>query len=249
MKTVTITPEVKDILKRSSFGADRITLPKEPLPRDQYNAVMKVLDAQGGKWSRKEKCHIFTIDPRSVFENAMETGEVVHAKKTRQAFYTPEAVVNTVMAYAAPEKGHRVLEPSAGDGAFADAIAARGTSVTCVEIDDEAVWVLMHKGYEVLGVDFLALRPEGFAFDMIIMNPPFTKGQDISHVTHALSFLKESGQLFAIVATSYISNPSRKYQAFRELMDEKGCILERFDNHEFRESGTDVSTILIKMVR
>jgi predicted RNA methylase len=249
MTKVTIQPEVKAILERSTFGTDRITLPPEQLSRPQYIAVMKVLDAQGGRWSKKEKCHLFPVNPQSIFSEALQNGHVVHAKKTRQAFYTPPDVVSTVLAYANPENGVTVLEPSAGDGAFADAIRERGARVTCVESDESAVRVLMSKGHEVLGVDFLALGNEGFEFDMVVMNPPFTKGQDVKHVTHAFKFLRPGGSLFAIMPSGFEHNDTNPYRHFRDLLASNGHILERFDNHEFRESGTDISTRLVKLTR
>lgn len=82
---------------------------------------------------------------------------------------------------------------------------------------------------------------------MVIMNPPFTKGQDVAHITHALKFLRPGGALFAIIGESYVTHPAKKYSAFRELLAERGSVLEKFHNHEFRESGTDVNTRLIRI--
>lgn len=249
MKTVAIPDLVKGILERSTFGPDRITLPDEQLPRQNYQAVMKVLEAQGGRWSKKERCHLFPVDPRGIFSDALKNGKVVHVKKTRQAFFTPLPVVQSVMSYALPCAGQNVLEPSAGDGDLADAIRARGARVTCVENHDSSIAALMRKGHEVLGVDFLALTPEGFAFDMVIMNPPFTKGQDVAHVTHAFQFLRPGGVLFAILPCSFERNDSRAYRAFWDLVEAHGGIIEKFENHEFRSSGTDISTVLIKLIK
>lgn len=244
MKTIHISDEVKDVLKQAEFSPDRVKLMGQ-LPRDKYAAVMKVLEAQGGKWSRKDGCHLFPTDPRQIFEDALESGAIVHRKKTTQAFYTPLPIVKTVLVFAMPKNGMRVLEPSAGDGRFADALRAKGCDVTCVESDEASVKILAGKQHEVLGVDFLALGYEGFAFDMVVMNPPFTKGQDVAHVTHALKFLKPGGQCWAIMAASFEFNAQAKYKAFRSLMESSGRVVERFDNHEFRESGTDISTRLI----
>ena len=245
MSKVTITSEVKEVLSKSNFEADRVTLPNITLARPLYMAVAKVLDAQGGKWNKKARCHIFPSDPREIFREALENGSIVHAAKTRQAFYTPPDVVSTVMAYAAVERCDIVLEPSAGDGAFSDAIREQGARVTCVENDDASIRVLIKKGHEVLGVDFLSLTAEGFAFDMVIMNPPFTKGQDAKHVTHALKFVKPGGQVFAIVPTSYEHNDREPYLSFRALIERQGRVVEKFENHEFRCSGTDIATRLI----
>jgi predicted RNA methylase len=157
---------------------------------------------------------------------------------------TPLEVVKTVLTYAMPDRGMRVLEPSAGDGAFADAIRSAGADVVCVENDSSTAEILMKKGHQVFGVDFLALEPFG-NFDMVIMNPPYTKGQDAKHVTHALKFLRPEHPLFAIIPTSYEHNNTAAYRAFRSLIQQKGRVVEKFENHEFRSSGTDISTLLI----
>lgn len=208
---------------------------------------MKVMDAQGGRWNKKEKCHLFPSDPRATFQEALQNGVIVHAKKTRQAFYTPPNVVATMMTHASPRDGQTVLEPSAGDGAIADAARQYGARVTCVENDPASVLVLMGNGHEVLGVDFLALTHDGFNFDMVVMNPPFTKGQDAAHITHALKFVKPGGFVFAIIGETYVHHTAKKYSAFRDLLAARGTVLEKFTNHEFRESGTDVNTRLIRL--
>lgn len=129
MRTVKITPEVAHVLRTAEITSTSVKL-KGQLEALFYRAVMKVIDAQGGKWSRKEGCHIFPSDPRQIFASALNEGKIVHAKKSRQAFYTPESLAERVVDLAGIKKGQRVLEPSAGDGAIAKVLATRRPEAT-----------------------------------------------------------------------------------------------------------------------
>ena len=67
--------------------------------------------------------------------------------------------------------GRRVLEPSAGHGALADACLLAGAiHVVCVELDPEKVAHLIEKDHEVFEQDFLTMTPEPFS--RIVMNRP-----------------------------------------------------------------------------
>ena len=69
------------------------------------------------------------------------------------------------------------------------------------------------------------------------MNPPFTKGQDIKHVNHALQFLKPGGKLVAIMA----GNDKSKWFDSLEWCYE----IEDVPAGAFKESGTNVATIIV----
>lgn len=69
----------------------------------------------------------------------------------------------------------------------------------------------------------------------IVMNPPFSKGQDIKHVMHARRFLRADGLLIAIVSAG-----SRTEAALQPLADS----WDEIPADTFKESGTGVRTIL-----
>jgi 16S rRNA G1207 methylase RsmC len=77
------------------------------------------------------------------------------------------------------------------------------------------------------------------------MNPPFCKGQDIAHITHALKFLKNGGRLVAVASAGVTFRQDRRYVEFRNLIASLGGTIEMLPDGAFKSSGTDVSTCII----
>jgi predicted RNA methylase len=252
VKTITILPQVREVLARCAFYSDRVVLPSDPLPRPLYEAVNKVLDAQGGKWNKKAKAHLFPtgLDPRVVFAEALASGTIVHEKQTRQAFYTPPEIA--ALAVKRAEIGApavtTVLEPSAGEGALIAALPAGVTRIVAFENDPRAAKILRAAFPRVtlLEEDFLQSPGGEPRVDRVIMNPPFADGAEIEHVRHAFSFLKPGGRLVAIMSPAVQFRTDKRYTAFREWIEEhtEDRAFEALPENSFRESGTNVRTIL-----
>lgn len=243
VKTVKLDDVVLDILLRSAIESNRLTLP-EQLDRGDYVRVAKAIEAAGGKWNRKEKCHVFPHDVRKCMAIDETTVEIVNKQQTYQAFYTPTAIANEVARLAELDPIHRVLEPSVGTGQLARAAVRHGvfwSSIVGVDINSTLWPELEINGFrQLICADFLKCKPGTNLFDRVLMNPPFSMGDDIKHVRHAMSFLKPGGRLVAIVG----AGPKQR-DAF-----EKGHFpykAEWIDNPSgaFSESGTDVNTAII----
>jgi predicted RNA methylase len=230
---VKLTPEVTDVLNRSTFGTNSVQLP-EQLDRKSYEAVNKVIVLAGGKWNRSAKAHIFQEDPREALGLALETGEIVDQKKLRQAYYTPEVIADEV-AMLSNVVGCRVLEPSAGGGALVDALLKFGASrVDCIEMEPKCLEILQQKTpHDVIIADFLQVEPQPI-YDRVVMNPPFTGNQDTKHILQALKWLNPNGRLFAIIPLS--EHPKLNMKVVKE-----------FENGSFKESGTMVATRLVEV--
>jgi len=241
MADAKLTPEVEGILSQSTITENSLILPSVQLDRKTYEAVNKVLVAAGGKWDRKTRSHLFSSDPRPRLGLALETGVAVDEKKKYQAFFTPPELAARVADMASLE-GHTVLEPSAGHGAICDAcIGAGAFLVECVEINPENVAKLRAKGYETTEGDFLEVEPKPYS--RIVMNPPFTKNQDIKHVEHALRFLAPEGILVAIM----LANETR--QKFQDLVSGLDHEITHIPAGAFSDSGTEVRTIILQVWR
>lgn len=262
-KKVEITESVRKVLERSTLTHFSVTLPPK-LDRPTYDAVMKVLDAAGGVWDRKTKTHVFPhgVDPSVVFGDALDKGEIVHEKKTRQAFYTPPAIAEIAVARAWITAEHDVLEPSAGGGALLTEIVKYGPrNTTAVEIDDATMMLLTEKWFDqvrLVHADFLLLTPrvgneakkrktDLLLHDRIVMNPPFTDGQDVQHVAHAFKFLKRGGRLVAIMPPAIQFRQDRRYEDFRQWLERntEDRAIEALPEGAFAESGTNVKTVLL----
>lgn len=257
MSKVTLSPEVRETLERSTITSTSVTLPSSPrLERKLYQDVNKVLEAAGGKWSKKEQAHVFPSDPRAALGLAIQTGGIVDAvkarKKERQAFYTPEVTANT-LACLADIDGQVVLEPSAGGGALVKAARSYGAKeVYSIEIDADCASSLSN----CITADFLKCHPRApdvpepmrRLFERIVMNPPFTRKSDLKHVMHAFNhWLPLGGLLTAIVA-----DDGHDRQDILHALRGSGStftIKERLPNGTFKESGTQIATLIIQICK
>lgn len=251
MKTIKLDEEV--LAEFSALQVDRNTVRIErQLDRGLYQKVNKALEALGGKWNRGARAHVFEGDAADRIESAILHGEVVDAKKTFEFFETPPALVDQMIDYAEIEDGHRVLEPSAGRGAILDGICRAhlaGALIHVVELDPVNREVLSERqDCQLVGDDFLKFEaPAGLLYDRVVMNPPFSKQQDIAHVTRAFGMLKRGGLLVAIMSVGVEFRQDRKATEFRELVREVDGEIERLPEGSFKSSGTGVNTCLVRM--
>lgn len=175
------------------------------------------------------------------------------AAKLQQAaqFYpTPRDVIDDMVRIAGlHERGARgwtVLEPSAGTGAIAEWVAPVVAAVDCVEIDTDAAAHLRAGGYAraVTAADFLTVPP-GALYDRVIMNPPFTRGAAVAHVTHALQFVKPSGLLVAVMPEGVTWRSGKAWEAFRTLFEERRGWYSEVDPDAFKASGAGARTVIV----
>ena len=241
-----IAPDVLSVIGRATTEGNNFFLPPGQLDRDTYTRVNKVLELVGGKWNRSAQAHVFAVPANDAIESILITGKVVDLKKALQAFYTPAALVAEVVALADIKPGMTVLEPSAGVGSIALVAKAAGGVVTCVEIDRPTFDKLVASGGEGCCVDFLTFAPD-ISFDRVVMNPPFTGGQDVKHVTHALSLLKPGGRLVSIMSPSWRYRDQRWASDFRDLLAENNGTVSEVPAGAFKESGTMIQTVIVTM--
>lgn len=235
-----ITPDVREILDRSTINGFNLVLPSEQLPRHLYEAVNRALANAGGKWNRFVKAHVFPSDPRPRLGIMLESGVSIDERKQYQSFYTPPDLADELAIMAGVE-GQRVLEPSAGNGALVAACRKFGaTQVDCVEIREEERQSLIERGGTVTVADFLTLEPWR-QFSRIVMNPPFTKNQDVKHVAHALTFLAEGGKLVSVMASS------TDRRQFKKLIEGRDASIREVEAGAFKQSGTLVRTVILSI--
>jgi phospholipid N-methyltransferase len=121
-------------------------------------------------------------------------------------FPTPPALARRMVEMANVGATDYVLEPSAGTGNIAEALAeACGGRifVDIVEINFDLYKRLCALGYKGEWMDFLQRHPPfdpELRYHAVVMNPPFDHGIDIEHIKHAMQFLKAGGRLVGICA-------------------------------------------------
>ena len=240
-----IPDEVLAVLDRCETDGLRLTLPGE-LERKDYVRVNTVLEAAGGRWNRSARAHLFADEAGPIIETIMLTGEVVSRKQELQYFPTPPLVVAELIDRAALEPGMSVLEPSAGRGAIAAAVAEQYCCVDCIEIDGANVNALRDLGVAraILTADFLTV-PVDAVYDRVIMNPPFTRQQDIAHVIRALEWLRPDGLLVSVMGLGVTYRQNKAAADFRALVASRDGDIDRLPDDAFRESGTGVMTVIV----
>lgn len=161
-----------------------------------------------------------------------------------QLFPTPAPLAKRMVELADIEPGQEVLEPSFGTQRILRAIRAYGPqcTVTAVEVNyamaNDATTVCADR---VVCADFLQCADLG-SFDRVLMNPPFADAQDIAHIQQARALLKPGGVLVAICV-----NGPRQNEKLRPLVEGCGGVWEPLPGDTFKESGTQVNTVLLTL--
>lgn len=94
--------------------------------------------------------------------------------------------------------------------------------------------------------DFLMLpTPDHRLVDVVLMNPPFSNGQDVQHVTRAWKWLARGGRLVAVMSPHWTFAGDRRSLAFREWIETIGATVDDIAPGVFAESGTNVGAKLV----
>ena len=229
----------RQVLQESEIIENKLFL-KTQMDRKQYMELNKILELLWWKRNRKEKCHIFECDnlPEAI-EEVCDTMEVVDIKVLYQQFYTPPELAKRLVELAEIEGWEHILEPSAWQGAILDQIDQEWKKIVAVEIDDSNCDILKNKWYDVRKWDFMKL--EWLLFDKIIMNPPFTKSQDVKHILHAYSLLKDWWRIVSIASSSIQTREWKLYEEFNKLDPE----FIEVEEGTFKESWTMVNSVIV----
>ncbi len=244
-----IEQHILEIIEQGSSDGNLYFLPDQQLDRKTYLAVNKVLECLGGRWNRKLKAHVFETGISNAIDDTLLTGEVIDKKREFQFFETPQNTVAQLIELAEIQIGHSCLEPSAGCGNIAEALSgfAGIGKVMCVELDPESVKTLIGKGFSVHEGDFLQYETK-CVYDRIVMNPPFTRQQDIAHVLKALSLLKDGGILVSVMSAGVMFRQDKRARNFWARVAEHPSEVIELPPGGFKVSGTMVNTVILKVV-
>ena len=243
-----VDDDVLAVLSRAETNGNTLILSGQ-LDRKMYERTNKILEAAGGKWNRKAKAHVFDDEAANRIDQIILSGEVEIPKDEFNYFPSPIIVVDRLMELAGINPGMCVLEPSAGRGAISRACSNSGAVVDCYE--------LMRENYEALAAlniprtacihaDFLTIQPHPH-YDRVVMNPPFAKQQDVKHVLHALKFLQHDGLLVSVMSAGVSFRDNKLTQEFRAMIEDRGGNIEQLPDGAFKESGTMVRTVIVKI--
>ena len=242
---LTASPQVLETPRAATLTEETLTLPQQ-LSRPAYLEINKFLEVMQIKWDKKRKLHLLGPGSYALLQGLLETETVTDKKVAFQQFYTPPTLAQQLAELAEIEEQHTCLEPSAGKGAIVDAILRYSQKVTAVELDPENCKELHARAKLVVYQgDFLSQPlPK---FDRVVMNPPFTKAQDITHVTRAFGLLNPDGVLVAVVAQGALQRKTKAGAAFAELYVQYGEQSFDLPAATFKTAGTLVNASVIKL--
>jgi phospholipid N-methyltransferase len=122
-----------------------------------------------------------------------------------------------------------ILEPSAGKGDIIDFIQEHTHSnreIYAIELNQDLQSILYEKEVAIIGNDFLQFN-ENYYFDLIVMNPPFSNGDE--HLLKAIEVAKQT-DIVCLLNAETIRNP---YTKQRKILLDK---INQYGSYEFLES-------------
>lgn len=256
--TKTIAPEILTILASCAVEGVGIKITSGQLDRKTYDKVNDVLTLMGGKWNRAKRMHMFLESPADLLETVCTTGEITDTKKEFQFFETPTKLAKRMIELA-ELKGDDVLEPSAGRGAIVNQLDGQdfGRVFLC-ELDPQKFsWLRKtFTSATIFAGDFLKVETKPVrqnhsisGFGVILMNPPFSGKRDIQHIRHAITLLAPGGRLVAICANGPGREDALRFYNPLGLTKLTTDHWEELPAGTFKESGTNVRTILMRIRR
>ncbi|CAB4154548.1 COG2263 Predicted RNA methylase [uncultured Caudovirales phage] len=152
--------------------------------------------------------------------------EFTEAGKGLSQYFTPPSLAKRIVDWAELPRGHRVLEPSAGDGGLVR-FFPRNVRVTAFEMDPQMVErlrLINHPTIEIHQANFLQVKAKRDAFDVAIMNPPYEDQADGKHIAHALRFAE---RVIALVRANFEFGVDRYNSLFRWAAITRRVVLTR----------------------
>lgn len=169
----------------------------------------------------------------------------------KEFFPTPPDVIKK-MVDGFDFKNLTILEPSAGNGCILDEISykipgyfrSKPKNLYCIEPNEDLRAVLTKKGYNLIGHDFFNYNGS-MAIDLIIMNPPFSNGDD--HLLHAWDTL-DSGEIVCLLNKETILNPfSASRQLLRKIIEDNGSYTDLGNCFANASRKTNVEVVMVKL--
>ncbi|MEE0137690.1 hypothetical protein, partial [Fusobacterium ulcerans] len=178
-----------------------------------------------------------------------------------KSFYpTPEELIKLMDSKIEKTKYQKdldILEPSARRRDIANYLKKStywengfsANTLDCIEINENLQKILNGKGHTLIFDDFLNFNTNKI-YDLIVMNPPFNKGDQ--HLLKAMELMKGTGgQIICILNAETIKNP---YSLYRQDLKNK---LEKYEaeieyhqeifKNADRETNVEIALINIKI--
>ncbi len=165
---------------------------------------------------------------------------------------TPESLLKEITAGIDWKSIDYVLEPSAGKGNIAEYVKqAKGRwsqiDIDCIEIEPELRAILKDKGFRVVHDDFMTLHTYKH-YDLIFMNPPFSRGA--RHLLKAIEVQSlTGGGIICILNAETLRNAyTRERQELEQSLERYGAEIKYYEKaFSVSENPTDVEVAVVKL--
>lgn len=147
-----------------------------------------------------------------------------------------------------------ILEPSAGKWDILDKISKMSwfnrehTKLFAIEQDPNLQAILKNKWYTLIDTDFLSYQ-DNLSFDLIIMNPPFSNGDD--HFLKAWEIANDT-TIVCLLNAETIRNPySKSRQLVAKIIEDNNWTVEYYQNafvSAERSTSVEVALITVKKI-
>lgn len=170
-------------------------------------------------------------------------------QESTQYFPTPEPVVKQMIGMCEINENSHILEPSAGRGAILDHIPCGNIQI--IEPDPINCTYLKQKGYKVIPYTFEEAVQEQLLkpYNLVIMNPPFSRQRDIKHIMLAYQGLDDGGMLVSIMSENSLYYDTAITKKFRWFLAETNAQIIYLPFGPFAESGTYIDTVIVKIFK
>lgn len=225
----------------------------EEMTNEVYDEIKPIIEHLNGHWREKYGCFVFGEDVSELLSDALCNGidisDDYRWREENQFYPTPKDVAQRVVELADVKSGMSILEPSAGQGALLECIPIGEYKIQCVEPMEVNYQILKKKGYFVFKNTFEDVYSNLPKFDRVIMNPPFSGQRDIKHVMMAFNLLNKGGVLSAVISENALYYKTEVTKSFLKFLKENNGYIESVPSRSFKESGTTIETVLVKVVK
>lgn len=165
-------------------------------------------------------------------------------RKTRQM------VIDQMLSGVNIPDGSRILEPSAGSGDLVEGIYNYNSKVDvdCVELNKTLRESLYDEGYNVIGKDFLNLKPNPI-YDFVIACPTYKDCIDTEHIMHMYEFLKPNGKIISLTHPIWTIKNFYREWSFRKWLEDKDYSMKMLHDKSFVEEYETQPSMVITIIK
>lgn len=240
---IMLVSSTKELLKVNDASGEIIKLPSFQLDRELYLEVKAIIESYGYKYVTGAKKRFEKKDANAVedLKNMINGISIVDAQKKYDFYPTPEKIVKKAQEWLNHDGVSRILEPSCGLG---NLVSGLENFVDAIELNPDCINELNNKNIKVIHDDFDTFETT-MKYNYIIMNPPFSKYRDAKHILKGYDMLNDGGILVAVASGGLMTRNDKISKQVTSLIEDS----LKFSDKEFKNVGTNIDTILIKIVK